>query len=149
MKYANVAATSLSFFLSALSPTITIILTMKHFLKFLGIGGMATALQFFVLALLVEFKLAPAIIASAASYFLSAIFNYLANYHITFASNTHHSETLPRFAITACIGLALSTSLFALFLHLFGHYLLAQFLATGITFCLNFLVHKLWIYKGH
>lgn len=122
---------------------------MKHFIKFLGIGGIATLLQFLILALLVEFELAPAVVASALSYFLSAIFNYLANYYFTFASQSSHSETLPKFALTVALGLTLSTALFAGFLHLFGNYLLAQILATGITLCLNFLVHKLWIYKGH
>lgn len=122
---------------------------MKHFIKFLGIGGISTLLQFALLALLIEFKLAPEIIASATSYFLSSIFNYLANYHFTFSSNSSHSKTLPKFAVTVGLGLTVSTLLFAVFLHLFGHYLVAQFLATGITVCLNFLVHKLWIYKGH
>lgn len=122
---------------------------MKHFIKFLGIGGISTLLQFVLLALLVELKLAPEIIASATSYFLSSIFNYLANYHFTFASNSSHKSTLPKFVATVGLGLTVSTLLFAVFLHFLGHYLVAQFLATGITVCLNFLVHKLWIYKGH
>ena len=122
---------------------------MKHFIKFLGIGGISTLLQFVLLALLVELKLAPEIIASATSYFLSSIFNYLANYYFTFASNSSHGKTLPKFAVTVGLGLTVSTLLFAVFLHLIGHYIVAQLLATGITVCLNFLVHKLWIYKGH
>lgn len=129
---------------------------MMHFIKFLGIGGIATLLQFLILAALVELELAPAlfglepaVVASALSYFLSAIFNYLANYYFTFASSSSHSKTLPKFALTVALGLSLSTLLFAGFFHLFGYYLLAQLLATGITVCLNFLIHKLWIYKGH
>lgn len=122
---------------------------MNHFIKFLGIGGIATLLQFVILTLLVELELAPKITASALSYLLSAIFNYLANYYFTFASDASHRQTLPKFAVTVALGLSLSTLLFAGFLHLFGYYLLAQLLATGITVCLNFLVHKLWIYKGH
>lgn len=122
---------------------------MKYFIKFLGIGGIATLLQFLLLALLVEFELAPEIMASALSYFLSSTFNYLANYYITFASHSSHSQTLPKFGLTVAAGLTLSTLLFASFLQVFGHYMLAQMLATGITVCLNFLVHKLWIYKGH
>ncbi|HWV14375.1 MAG TPA: GtrA family protein [Cellvibrio sp.] len=122
---------------------------MNHFIKFLGIGGLSTLLQFALLALLVEFNLAPEVIASALSYFLSSIFNYLANYYLTFSSNSSHSKTLPKFAVTVGLGLTVSTLLFAVFFKLLGNYLLAQVLATGITLCLNFLAHKLWIYKGH
>lgn len=122
---------------------------MKHLMKFLSIGAFSTLLQFVLLALLVEFKLAPEIIASATSYFLSSIFNYLANYYYTFASNSSHSHTLPKFAMAVGFGLTLSTLLFSAFLHLLEHYMLAQLFATGITLCVNFLVHKLWIYKGH
>jgi len=122
---------------------------MKHFIKFIGIGGISTLLQFALLALLVESKLVPAVTASALSYFLSSIFNYMANYRFTFTSNSSHRQTLPKFAVTVCLGLTVSTLLFAVFFKVFGNYMLAQFLATGITVCLNFLAHKLWIYKGH
>lgn len=122
---------------------------MKRFVIFVGVGGMATLIQFAILALLVESGLSTAVIASGTSYGLSAIFNYLANYHLTFASKISHKQTFPKFALTAFLGLVTSTSLFALFLHLIGHYLLAQCLATGLTLVLNFAVHKLWIYRNH
>jgi|CXWL01.1.fsa_nt_gi putative flippase GtrA len=145
---------------------------MYHFFKYLSIGSISTLIQFLLLTFLVkfrltpeliistadypllsifnphEFKLAPEVIASAASYFLSSIFNYLANYHFTFSSNASHYKTLPKFIVAVSLGLTANTSLFALFFHIFAHYIAAQFLATGITVFLNFLVHKLWIYKG-
>jgi putative flippase GtrA len=145
---------------------------MKHFIKYLGIGIISTLIQFLLLTLLVkfrltpelivttavyplssifnpyEFKLAPEVMASAASYFLSSIFNYLANYHLTFSSNASHFKTLPKFIVAVSLGLTANTSLFALFFHIFANYIAAQFLATGITVFLNFLVHKLWIYRG-
>jgi putative flippase GtrA len=143
----------------------------KHFIKYIGIGSVSTLIQFLLLTLLVKFRLtpeliistyaypisslfrphefrfAPEVIASAASYFLSSIFNYLANYHFTFSSNTSHYKTLPKFIAAVSLGLTANTSLFALFFHLFVNYIAAQLLATGITVFLNFLVHKLWIYK--
>lgn len=140
--------------------------TMNHFIKYLGIGGISTLIQFLILTLLVEFKLAPEVIASAGSYLLSSVFNYYANYYYTFASSTSHTRTLPKFIVAVGLGLAINTLLFALFLHLLNnqifdislfnkytlsdyYYLAAQFLATCITVFVNFLVHKLWIYKGH
>lgn len=122
---------------------------MKRFIIFVGVGGAATLLQFAFLALLVEFHLLPKVVASAVSYGLSAIFNYLANYYLTFASKTNHRETLPKFVVTAFLGLSVSTLLFAFFLFLIDQYLVAQCLATGITLILNFSIHKLWIYRNH
>lgn len=121
---------------------------MKYFIKYLGIGGLSTLIQFALLFLLVKLAHTPEIIASATSYALSSIFNYLANYHYTFASSSNHAKTLPKFVLAVALGLGANTLLFAVF-NLFTHYLLAQLLATGITVFLNFLVHKLWIYKGH
>ena len=132
---------------------------MVKFIKFVLIGGAATLLQFFLLGLFVEiFDLAP-VIASAVSYAVSAIFNYLANYYLTFASTTSHKQTLPKYIVTAILGLALSTSLFAMFLYILeSHlllgtkllettYLIAQLFATLITLAVNFLMHKFWIYR--
>ncbi len=132
---------------------------MVKFVKFAFIGGAATLLQFFLLGLFVELGGLIPVVASAASYAISAIFNYLANYHLTFASTSSHKQTLPKFIATAALGLALSTLLFATFLYILeSHllvgtkllntaYLIAQLFATLITLVVNFLMHKLWIYR--
>jgi len=134
---------------------------MVKFIKFAVIGGAATLLQFFLLGLFVEFGGLIPVVASAASYALSAIANYLANYHLTFASNTSHKHTLPKFIVTAALGLALSTSLFAAFLYVLENhllagtqlvnsaYLIAQLFATLLTLIMNYLMHKLWIYRSY
>lgn len=130
---------------------------MKRFALFLGIGGIATLLQFLLLILFVESRLLSEVYASAAGYGLSSIFNYWANYRYTFNSKSSHKETFPKFVLTAALGLSTNTALFAAFLFLFDHYfhlgwvehyLVAQFLATGITTVLNFLVHRFWIYRN-
>ncbi len=132
---------------------------MVKFVKFAFIGGAATLLQFFLLGLFVELGGLIPVVASAVSYAVSAIFNYLANYYLTFASNTSHKQTLPKFIVTVILGLALSTSLFAIFLYVLENhlllgtklfetaYLIAQLFATLATLVANFLMHKLWIYK--
>ena len=120
---------------------------MKRFITFVGIGGVSTLIQFLLLIVLVELRLLPELIASPVSYLLSSIFNYLANYHITFNSKKSHAETLPKFMVAVGLGLTSNTLIYALFLWLLDNYLIAQCLATGITVFLNFLVHKYWIYK--
>ncbi len=122
---------------------------MKRFVIFAGVGGAATLLQFALLAAFIETGLANPIISSALSYGLSAIFNYLANYHLTFASRASHKQTFPKFALTACLGLSISTGIFALALSLLDNYLVAQCIATALTLIINFAIHKFWIYRSH
>jgi len=122
---------------------------MKRFILFAGVGGVATLLQFALLALMIETQLLPEVWASAVSDFFSSVFNYLAKYHLTFTSSAKHRHTLPKFAATAGLGLCVNTLLFALFFFLVKQYLVAQCLATGLTLILNFLAHKFWIYRNH
>jgi putative flippase GtrA len=132
---------------------------MVKFIKFAVIGGAATLLQFLFLGLFVElFGMAPTL-ASASSYCCSAIFNYLANYYLTFGSTSSHKQTLPKFVVTVAVGMALSTTLFAVFNYLLTNflltntnlinsaYLIAQLFATLLTLIVNFLMHKFWIYR--
>jgi putative flippase GtrA len=132
---------------------------MKHFFKFIVIGGLSTLIQFVVLALLVELTGMQEVIASAISYVLSGFFNYYANFHVTFSSTSRHAETLPRFLASACLGLSVNILLFSFFLYslegihliqfrMIPNYYIAQFFATGITLVLNFTVSKFWIYKA-
>jgi len=132
---------------------------MVKFIKFVVIGGAATLLQFFLLGLFVELGWLRPTLASATSYACSSVFNYLANYHLTFTSKQNHSQTLPKFVVTALIGVALNTALFSFFLFLLDNYLLtgtnlltaayliAQLFATLLTLIVNYLMHKFWIYR--
>lgn len=131
---------------------------MKRFVLFVGIGGISTLIQFLLLILFVESHFLPEVIASASGYVLSSFFNYWANYHYTFKSSSSHTQTFPKFVFAVAIGLSANIMLFAAFLWLLNnylalpwveHYLVAQFLATGITVVLNFVVHKFWIYRNH
>ncbi|HTF97202.1 MAG TPA: GtrA family protein [Cellvibrio sp.] len=131
---------------------------MKRFALYLGIGGISTLIQFLLLIIFVESHLLSEVNASVAGYLLSSIFNYWANYRYTFKSNSSHKETFPKFVIAVAIGLSTNTALFAAFLFIFENYiplplvepyLVAQVLATGITVIINFLVHKIWIYRNH
>jgi len=120
---------------------------LNRFILFVGVGGIATLLQFILLALLIELHLLPEVVASAVAYGMAAIFSYIINYHFTFISNSSHWHTLPKFIITATLGLCLSTLLFAIFLSITKQYLVAQFLASGLTLIFNYSMHKLWIYR--
>lgn len=132
---------------------------MVKFIKFAVIGGAATLLQFLFLGLFVQILGVAPTIASASSYGCAAIFNYLANYYLTFGSNASHAQTLPKFVVTVAVGMTTSTTLFAIFHHLLTNfllintnlinsaYLIAQLFATLLTLIVNFLMHKFWIYR--
>ena len=117
-------------------------------LPFLLIGLFATGLQFLLLTVFIEIFALHKVFASALSYALSAIANYLLNYHCTFNSQQQHRSTLPKFRATAMFGLLINTLSFGIMLRLFEHYLIAQIIATGITFVINYLLHRYWIYRS-
>lgn len=132
---------------------------MVKFLKFFVVGGLSTLIQFILLWFFVSICLINPVISSFSGYLLSSIFNYFANYHITFKSNAKHKETFPKFVAAVALGLSCNTLFFALLLSelqkielltqlLHEHtYLIAQLFATLLTLIINFTVHKIWIYR--
>ncbi len=118
----------------------------RQFLLFLFVGGSATLLQFMLLMYFVEWLGMSKVIASAAGYLLSAAYNYLLNYYLTFANGQSHWQTLPKFIAVVFLGVMVNTLVFALMLYV-APYLLAQLFAVGATLVVNFLLHKFWIYR--
>lgn len=116
-------------------------------LRFLAVGGTATILQLILLIAMVELANLNKIVASAAAYALSALYNYLLNYHLTFNSSQSHWQTAPKFIAVVGLGLLVNTSVFAMLLHALP-YLFAQFGAIGVALVVNFILHKYWIYKS-
>lgn len=123
-------------------------LIQNHFIRFLFVGGTATLIQFVLLVAFVELFKMPTVYASAVSYALSAVCNYLLNYHFTFASNQQHSETAPKFILAVLLGLCVNTATFYLLQALLPHYILAQIGATLTALVVNFLVQKYWIFRS-
>lgn len=119
----------------------------NRFVRFSVVGVIATLIQFILLYLFVELRWLAEIPASALSFVISAVCNYLMNYHMTFGSRESHMQTFPKFVGVAAFGLTLNVSLFSIFL-LVVHYLVAQVFATLITLCANFILHKYWVYRG-
>lgn len=115
--------------------------------KFLAVGGLATAAQFAVLIALVEWQWCSAVIASALGYWVGAGVNYLLNYYFTFQSQQSHRATLPKFALVVLVGAVVNTLVFALVNSLLPWYWLSQCVATGASLIVNYLLHRCWIYR--
>ena len=85
--------------------------------------------------------------ASTTGFTLSAALNYSLNRRYTFRSSRAHRQALPRFAITALLGLALNAAFIWVGHDLLGlHYLLAQMIATLLTLAFNFFLNLLWTF---
>ena len=116
-------------------------------LRFLCVGGGATALQYLILIALVSGTGLAAAPSSAIGYALSTLFNYAANRRLTFRSDRAHRSALPRFLALACVGLALNTATVGLLAGQLGvHYLIAQIAATALALCWNFFAARCWVF---
>jgi putative flippase GtrA len=123
--------------------------TLQQFLRFALIGGVATAIQYAVLIILVQAQVSGAVGASAIGFTLSALANYTLNRRFTFHSTRAHVEALPRFTAVALLGLAINTGLIWLFhVPLALHYLVAQVLATCGTLLWNYSLNRVWTFSG-
>lgn len=120
------------------------------FIRFGVIGGSATLLQLLLLTILIELFSIAATFASAGSYLLSAIYNYLANFYLTFAASEkkRHIETAPKFIMVCCIGVLVNTLTFAASHYYLNNYFVSQVVAVFVTFQVNYLLHKFWIYRS-
>jgi putative flippase GtrA len=118
-----------------------------QFFGFAGVGVIATLIQYVVLMLLVQAAGANATLASGVGYVTSALVNYGLNYRYTFRSTRKHSESVVKFVLVACVGLALNSGImFVLTGEFHVHYLLAQLLASGIVLVWNFAANRAWTF---
>jgi putative flippase GtrA len=122
---------------------------LRQLIRFLGVGAVATLLQYAILIGLVELAAFDPVLASATGFVISAVFNYLANYHLTFSSNQPHATAATRFVLVASIGLLLNTSSMYLLVDLLAaQYIVAQVLSTGVALIWNFHANRRWTYKA-
>lgn len=118
------------------------------FLRFVGVGTLATAIQYVILIVLVRLEVSSPTIASATGFMISGIINYLLNYHFTFRSQRAHIQAASRFAAVAAMGLILNTGVMALGVNvLLIHYLAVQIVATAIVLLWNFFGNYLWSFR--
>ena len=119
---------------------------LSRFVRFAVVGGIATAIQYAILILLVRgFGMAPTP-ASSIGFVLSAVVNYLLNYRFTFQSNRPHAPAAAKFALLAGAGLLINAAIMHLMVAAGVHYLLAQVCATAVVLFWNFIGNTLWTF---
>ncbi len=117
--------------------------------KFLIVGGSATALQYGLLIVFVQFAGLSPVVATSIAYAISSVYNYLLNYYATFKSDASHRTAATKFSAVAGSGLLINAGIIAALTKLGAHYLVAQVVATLVILVWNFVVHKYWTYRDH
>ena len=120
---------------------------MRSLASFLLVGGFATGLQYAIMALLMALAGMPALTASNTGFAISAVANYWLNAKLTFRSERSHVATLPRFAITAALGLGINSLLLSLLIAAGLHPAPAQLLTTAGVLIWNYTLNALWTFK--
>jgi putative flippase GtrA len=125
---------------------------MKKISTYLVVGVASVVIQWGLLALFVESSLLKPVLASFVSYLVSSIFNYFANYYLTFSSQKNHLQSMTRYFTVVAISLGLNTFLFYWLMQLFTFYgieqfyLVAQSMVTVLMVMINFVVIRKWVY---
>lgn len=119
----------------------------RQFLQFAAVGAVATGIQYGILIIAVEKARLSAVLGSCTGFAVSAVVNYLLNYHFTFSSSNVHKVAAGRFGLVAALGLALNAVVMALFDRVLRFpYLVSQLAATAVVLIWNFMGNALWTF---
>ncbi len=120
----------------------------RQFLSYVGVGAVGTGCHYLTLLALVNRAHLDPVLATSGGFVVGAIFNYFANYHLTFRSRQGHAGTMRRFFLVAAAGLAVNAGVMAL-VHreLELHYMVSQVLATGAVVVLTYLANRAWTFR--
>ncbi len=111
-------------------------------------GGIATAVHYAVLLILVEvFRLPPSSSAVAGALCGAAV-SYVVNRHLTFpGAAVRHQLAVPKFLAVAIVGALINGALVWAGVHWLGwHYLLAQAVATLLVLGLTYRLNRSWTF---
>jgi putative flippase GtrA len=117
-----------------------------RFARFALVGGVATAIQYALLVLLVRAVNVEPTAASSVGFAVSAAVNYLLNYRFTFRSDRPHGPAAAKFALLAGAGLLLNAAIMHVLVGMGIAYLLAQVCATAVVLCWNFIGNSWWTF---
>ena len=116
------------------------------FMAFSLVGVIGTLAHYSILYLLVEFYGFNPVAASGWGALAGLLVNYVLNYKLTFNSQQSHTQTFPKFALIASLGLGLNLLLMAaLTQHLY--YLYAQVITTAVVLIWNFFANSFWTFQ--
>ena len=123
-------------------------ISLRTLISFVMVGGFATGVHYALMSLLIWLVDCPLVLASGIGFAVSAVANYALNARLTFRSRESHAKTLPRFVVTALLGLVINTVLLAFLASLGMHPAPAQLLTTLGVLLWNYTINALWTFKN-
>jgi putative flippase GtrA len=120
---------------------------LERLVRFGLVGALATGVQYLILVALVRWAGTWPPVASVVGFVVSAVGNYLLNYHFTFRSRQQHGPAAAKFLVLAAVGLVLNAVLMEVLVDVGWHYLLAQICVTAVVFLWNFVGNSLWTFR--
>ncbi len=122
---------------------------LKTFFRAFVSGGLATVLNFALLALFIEIFFIDPTLASAASFSIAMVFNYVCQYFWAFRASGSHLRVFTRFMIVNLVMLVVNTSLFWYFHERIGlPYPIAQTIAIAVVFLCSFTINRAFTFKN-
>lgn len=119
---------------------------LSRFIRFVGVGGISTAIQYVLLIILVRaFGMAPTP-ASSIGFALSAVANYLLNYRFTFESHRPHGPAAAKFAVLAGAGLLVNAAIMHWMVTAGVRYPIAQICATAVVLFWGYIGNAIWTF---
>jgi putative flippase GtrA len=119
----------------------------KRFLRYGGVGAVATAVHYALLVLWVEALGWPAPLGSAAGAIVGAQVAFFGNRAWTFGHDGPVAPAWVKFMGTALLGAAVGAGMVALVQRSGGHYLVGQVLATLASLVITFVVNRAWTFR--
>jgi putative flippase GtrA len=118
---------------------------LKQIGKFVGVGGLATALHA-VVALLVDALIAPSpLMSNFCGYLAAVLFSYVGHTRITFSVDTKHGYHFPRFCVVSVVGLMMTSAVTWVATDSFGlSFPMAMLLVVALVPAFTFVSLKLW-----
>jgi putative flippase GtrA len=120
----------------------------RRFIVFATVGGFASVAHYGVLIALVESQAMGPVAATLCGFVAGGVVSYVLNRRHTFRSDRPHRAAVPRFAVIAGVGFALTGALMALLNGRLGiPYLAAQLVTTGIVLLWTFSANRWWTFR--
>lgn len=117
---------------------------MKRFLRYAGVGAVATAVHYAVLAVCVEASLLAPWWAAALGAWVGAQVAFAGNALFTFTGVSVTVAAWLRFQIVALVGALISFSIVGAGVGAGWHYLAAQAIATLVSLFITYEVNRRW-----
>lgn len=121
---------------------------MRSFVVFGLAGAVGTVCQYLILVVLVHLGVGTVVIASTIGAVAGGVVNFLLNHHFTFAGQASVAQTGPRYFVLVVLSFVVNALVVRLLFDTYHYqYLVAQVIATGVVFSVNYILSSLWVFR--